>query len=420
MQDGPTFRFPKKFLWGAATSSHQVEGGTENNWTVWEKEHALFLARGSKKAYDTPAVHWYRMQDAAIDPNNYISGRAVDHFHKYEQDFDIAKRLNHNAHRLSIEWSRIEPKRGEYNKAALDHYRRVIRALRKRGIEPMVTLFHFTLPTWVEAQNGFLNAQTVKDFVNYATVVVDALGDEVEYWCTINEPEVFVSFSYFFGFWPPQKKNLPASIYAYTRILPQAHIKVYKMIKKRYPEAKVGASKNYTWFVPARWGLAYLMAKFWRWWVNYNFLDQICRYQDFVGINYYFKNNVRTFKAAMDEQNPSDMGWGLHPEGIYVAITDLSKRFRKPIIITECGLADSQDESRAWYIKEILRNVHRAMTEGADVRGFFYWALLDNFEWDKGYWPNFGLVKVNRTTMKRTLRPSAKVYAQIIKDGGLD
>ncbi|MEI7819026.1 MAG: glycoside hydrolase family 1 protein [bacterium] len=420
MNRKPLLHFPKGFLWGSATSAHQVEGGMNNNWSDWEKEHSAVLARGSAKAFDTPSVHWYRIKNDAIDPLNYISGKSVDHYNRYQEDFDIAKSLHHNAHRFSIEWSRVEPRRGEYDEAEIQHYRHVIKALRARQIEPLVTLFHFTVPHWVSAQGGFMNPETAKDFERYADRMAQEFGDDVTYWCTINEPEVLSTFSYFFGVWPPQEKSFWKAIRAYFSVMPAAHRAAYRAIKKHSPHAQIGVAKNNSYYTASGRIVSPLVKRFWNWWGDHLFLDRIKDCQDYIGLNYYFKFNFKGFKSEMDQQNPSEMGWGLHPEGIRILLNDLAKRYHKPIIITEAGVSDSQDELRGWYIKNLLRNVHAAMTEGADVRGFMCWSLLDNFEWDKGFWPKFGLVSVDRTTMKRTIRASAWEYAKIIKAEGLD
>lgn len=416
----PYLKFPENFFWGASTSAHQVEGGTDNNWTQWEREHAALLARGSKKAFDTPSVHWYRVKDRALDPANYISGIGVDHFHHFEQDFKLAHKLNHNAHRLSIEWSRIQPRRGVVDERAIEHYRRVIKTLRSLQMEPLVTLFHFTLPDWVADQGGFSSSRTIQDFIEYVRIVATALGDDVQYWCTINEPEVFATFSYIFGLWPPQQRSHWLGARAYASILPRAHIGAYKAIKAINPQAQVSVSKNNMWYCATGKTIAPIMARAWWWWANHLFLDRIRKYQDFIGLNYYFKFNFYGFRGEIDQQNPSELGWGLHPEGIDILLRDLHKRYHKPIMITEVGIADSQDESRSWYIKEILRNIHKSIAAGVDVRGFLYWSLLDNFEWDKGFWPEFGLIHVDRKTQKRTVRQSAKDYAKIIINNGLD
>lgn len=416
----PHFRFPNNFFWGSATSAHQVEGGLDNNWTTWEREHAADLARGSQKAFDTDAVHWYRVKDQALDPSNYISGQAVDHYNRYRQDFDMARDLNHNMYRFSIEWSRIEPQPGQYDESELAHYRDVLRALHARDIEPMVTLFHFSLPKWVEARGGWTKPETIKAWKGFVSKVVEELGDDVNYWCTINEPEVFSTFSYALGYWPPQRKSILQAARAYASVLPRAHIAAYKIIKRHNPKAKVGASKNNMWYQATGRVVSPILERLIVWWANHLFLDKIKKYQDYIGFNYYFKFNLKGFGGVIDQQNPSEMGWGLHPEGVTVLLEDLHRRYGKPIIVTECGLADSTDELRAWYLKEVLRAVHRAMEAGVQVQGFLYWSLLDNFEWDKGFWPQFGLVSVDRTTQKRTIRQSAREYAAIIEADGLD
>ena len=416
----PKYAFPNDFLWGTALSAHQVEGDQNNNWTDWEKEHASELARGARKAFDNPSVHWYRIKDEAIDPANYISGRAADHYRHFEADFALAKKLNHTAHRFSIEWSRVEPRRGDYNDAAIEHYRKVLVALRAKGIEPIVTLHHFTLPHWVQEQGGFSSARTIADFARFAGKMASEYNEHVRWWCTVNEPELFSSFSYYFGLWPPQDKSIFKASYAYYSVFVRAHKAAYRAIKHVNPRAMVGAAKNNSHYVAKDKLIAPFVKRFADWWGNHAFYDRVRHECDFLGINYYFRFNFKGFRAEMDQQNPSDLGWGLHADGLYATLMDLHHRYRLPIMVTEAGVADSQDEVRAWYIKELLRNIHRAMQAGVDVRGFMYWALLDNFEWDKGFWPKFGLIEVDRKTMKRTIRPSALEYAKIIKAGGLD
>ncbi|MCC7543339.1 glycoside hydrolase family 1 protein [bacterium] len=416
----PKLVFPKDFLWGSATSAHQVEGNQNNNWTDWEKERAAALARGAKKAFDNPSVHWYRIKEAAVDPMNYISGRAVDHYRRYEEDFDYAKKLRHNAHRFSIEWSRIEPRRGGYDERQIEHYRKVIRALRRRGIEPLVTLHHFTLPHWVQAQGGFASARTVEDFARFAGKMASEYNEDVQWWCTVNEPELFASFSYYFGLWPPQSKNVFKASYAYYSVFVRAHKAAYKAIKHVNPHAMVGAAKNNSYYVVQDKVLSPLTYSFAQWWGNHAFFDRTHKYMDYLGLNYYFRFNIVKGRVIMDQQNPSDLGWGLHAEGLYEILKNLHGRYHLPVVVTEAGAADGQDEVRAWYIKELLRNIHRAMSEGVDVRGFMYWSLMDNFEWDKGFWPKFGLLEVDRKTMLRSVRPSAYEYAKVIRAGGLD
>lgn len=413
-------RFPKNFLWGAATSAHQVEGGLHNNWTVWEKNHAERLAAGSKKAYDTPSVHWRKIKEQAQDPDNYISGAACDHYNRYEEDFDIAHSLGHNVHRFSIEWSRIEPRRGEYDEDEMEHYKNVIAAIKKRGMEPFVTLFHWTTPVWVSEQNDWHSRQTTHDFLSFVEYVVTSLKDDVKFWTVYNEPEIFTEMSYFEGYWPPGDKNFLSALGVYHRLI-RTHKKCYKLIKSIAPNSQVGVTVNNGFIDPQTKGIvSYLASKIAKWWANDYFLNRTRGKFDFIGLNYYFHVYIRGVKVVLSSRDPQDMGWGMYPSGIYNVLADL-KKYRQPVYVTECGVADSEDVYRGWYITEVLKEVHRAIEQGVDVRGFMYWALLDNFEWDKGFWPRFGLVEVDyKHGRKRIIRDSARTYARIIKAGGIE
>lgn len=412
-------QFPDGFLWGAATSAHQVEGGLHNNWTVWEKKNAERLAAGSRKAYDLPSIHWRAIKKHAQDPKNYISGFACDHYNRYEEDFDIAQNLGHNVHRFSIEWSRIEPKRGQFDDEEIEHYRAVIRALKKRGMEPFVTLFHWTTPIWVSERGNWYSRRTSKDFLRYVEYVVRALGDDVTYWTTFNEPEVFCQMSYHRGYWPPEGKSFIRAVLIGRRLI-RVHRRAYRLIKRLWPESQVGATINNIHISGHNNWLGRLVGKVAMFFANDFFISGIWRHQDFIGINYYFHMVIDGVRIRFSTTDPTDMGWGMYPEGIYRVLRRL-RHLHKPIFITECGVADREDIYRSWYIREVLIWVHRAIADGVDVRGFMYWSLLDNFEWDKGFWPCFGLVEVDyKRDRKRCLRSSAKSYARIIKANGVE
>ncbi len=379
-------KFPDGFLWGSATSAHQVEGGNHNDWTEWEKKNAERLSRESGKKYPS---------------ENYISGQAADHYHRYEEDFNIAQSLGQNAHRFSIEWSRIEPEEGKFNEEEIDHYRKVIRALRQRRLEPFVSLYHWTLPLWIRDSGGWENEKTTRYFVRYVEKVTSALPG-VKFWITLNEPMVYASHSYFKGNWPPQKK----SIVVYLRVISNlicAHRSAYAALKSIRPFAQVGIAKNNIDF-----GGRFRPGA--HWWWNRRFLDKIRDYQDFIGLNYYF--------GQCRSKEKSDLGWSICPEGIYRVLKDL-RRYQKPVYITENGIADARDVYREKFIKEHLKWVQQAIQEGVDIRGYLYWSLLDNFEWSEGFWPRFGLVEVDYKTMRRTIRLSARAYAEICESNTL-
>ena len=419
MQDG----FSEKFLFGASTSSHQVEGGTENDWSVWEAQAAPRLASRARKNPPTGGWPEHILNPPAGGPNpleeeNYISGKACDHYNRYEEDFDIAKRLGHTAHRFSIEWSRIEPEEGRFDLEAIDHYRKVIRALRARGMEPFVTLWHFALPLWLSRRGGVLAADFPERFALYAKRVWEGLGEDVSFWVTINEPEIYAMNGYCKGVWPPGKKNVFSCLRA-LRHMVRAHRAAYRVLKRVSPEAYVGIAKHNVYF-EADGGQAwnrFLKSVADRWW-NRWFLDRIKDTQDFIGINYYFHNRIAGWFGKNEDHRTSDMGWELYPEGIKAVIEEL-KGYDKPLYITENGLADAEDKNRTRFIEESLAAVREAIKAGADVRGYFYWSLLDNFEWDKGFWPRFGLVEVNYRTRERKIRPSAWAYKRIIENANI-
>ncbi|NCQ02713.1 glycoside hydrolase family 1 protein [Candidatus Wolfebacteria bacterium] len=410
-----TLKFPKGFYWGSATSAHQVEGNNVNDWSEWEKKNAERLAKEAKEKWQP----WQQEKfPEMFNPENYISGRACDHYHLYEQDFDIAKKLGHNAHRFSIEWSRIEPEQGKFNEKEIEHYRKVIITLKGLEIEPFVTIWHWPIPIWLRDKGGWENKKITDYFERYAEKISNALGENVKFWITLNEPEIYASNSYFAGVWPPQKKNL----FAYLRVLNnliKAHRKAYGVIKKANSNSKIGIAKNNIYFEAYQNKLVNrVLKKFIDWWWNFYFLNRIRNHQDFIGLNHYFHNRINYGFNKNENKKISDIGWELYPEAIYYVLKDL-KRFNKPIYITENGLADGGDKKRSWFILESLKNIGKAINEGVNVRGYLHWSLMDNFEWDKGFWPRFGLVEVNYKTLERKIRPSALQYAKICKTNEL-
>ena len=409
-------RFPENFYWGSATSAHQVEGGNVNDWSVWEKASADRLAKEAERKFGY-LPNWPEIKEQAQNPKNYISGRACEHYNRYEEDFDIAKSLRHNAHRFSIEWSRIEPEEGKWDEKEIEHYRQVVRALRSRGLEPFVTLWHWPVPLWLRDKGGVKSKSFPENFARYAEQMAKELPD-IRFWITLNEPEIYSASAYLKGVWPPQKRCLK-SYWRVTKNLIHAHRLAFDVIKKIMPNAKVGIAKNNIYFEPYQNKfINRLLKKLIDWLWNFYFLDKISDRQDFIGLNHYFHNRIDYGFNKNENKKTSDMGWELYPEGIYHVLKNL-KKYGKPVYITENGLADARDINREWFIKESLKNIRKAIREGVDVRGYFYWSLLDNFEWDKGFWPRFGLVEIDYKTMERKIRPSARAYAEICKNNSL-
>lgn len=391
--------FPTNFLWGAATSAHQVEGGNHNDWTEWEK---LGLVKNKER-----------------------SGRASGHFERFRQDFALAKELGHNAHRFSIEWSRVEPRPGFFDLEVIEHYRQVLEELRRLEIEPIVTLHHFTNPIWMTEYGAWNASRSVDDFGHYVQAIVKELGHLVTYWVTINEPTVYTSLGYLSDIWPPQRKNLFAAWTAIRRLV-KAHRLAYQIIHRHIPHAKVGVANNLNDFVASRPSnlLDKGLARFSDFWHNRWWLDETHQTQDFIGLNYYFRHPLR-MKPGMNlarltgpETDPStvksDMGWEIYPAGMANVLQWLSL-YHRPIIVTENGIADAADKLRAGFIRDHVAVIARALAQKIDIRGYLYWSLLDNFEWREGFGPRFGLVAVDYRTMARTVRSSAYEYKKIIQ-----
>lgn len=409
-----TRTFPKGFLWGAALSSHQAEGGTDNDWSEWEK-----------------------------DPGHIIDGTksdvACDHFNRYAQDFALAKSLGQNAHRLSIEWSRIEPVEGQWNMDAVVHYRKVLEELRAVGLEAMVTCWHFTLPRWFAEKGGWEAPDAVRSFKRYCEFLAREYGDLVGQWVTINEPMVYLLQAYGSGAWPPGKRDPIANIHVFSKMC-LAHQAAYKAMHRALDskfrlatgEAKpvmIGVAQNVMTYEPYR---KYSMVdNLFVWFADKMYNRQFFIWtrgaHDFIGINYYFHYRIKYlptkasqffYEVHTENREVSDLGWELNPEGIFEAIASMS-RYKKPIYITENGVANADDGKRPRLLVASLKEVYHAIQAGIDVRGYFHWSLLDNFEWERGFSGRFGLVAVDYATQKRTPRRSAYVYEEICRENGI-
>ncbi len=413
MQKKPDTAFGKKFLWGAATSAHQVEGGTHNQWSVWELEHAKTRAAQAPHHWGDEAS-WSEIENEATDPSTYVSGTGVDHFERYEQDFELLREMNMNAFRFSIEWSRIEPQEGAWNASAIQHYKDYVRALKKRGIEPVVTLFHFTLPVWFAGMGGFEKRSNVKYFVRFAEKIIHELGPHVRLIITINEPEVYAHESYYAGNWPPNVTSKVKFIQVLNN-LALAHNRAADAIHAMNRRYKVSVAKNSVYFYAGDDAvLSRKAADLMQYFQDDYFLKKVIKRCDFVGVNFYFSHRVYGYRIHSPHLKTSDMGWDLSPADIQFALERLYEKYNLPLIITENGLADGQDRHRRWWITQTLVGIQRAMENGVRIDGYLHWSLLDNFEWDKGFWPRFGLASVDRVSGRRTLRPSAVWFGKVI------
>ena len=397
-------KFPKGFLWGTASAAYQVEGDIRNcDWWEWEQKPGR-IANG-----DSASV-------------------ACDHYNRYREDFQLLRELNQNAHRLSIEWSRIEPSEGVFDSRQIRHYRDVLGELREQAILPMVTLHHFTSPLWFARKGGWTSPEAPRAFLSYVRRAVDELGDLVGIWCTVNEPSIYAANGWITGEFPPGRHGDIVAQYRVTRHMHRAHELAYAAIKKRYPDAPVGLSHHKFLLVPAsskrrdRLAAAAAQGVTDRWPVAPGRLRPIvAATSDYIGIAHYWGQ-----LCAFDPRRPQDqfvrrfnppgrlteMGFVSDPSWMRGVLGAL-RRYGKPVYITENGLATEDDGWRERYLQDVLGEVHAAIHEGVDVRGYFHWTNMDNFEWARGYSCHFGLIAVDRKTQERTVKPSGRAYARI-------
>ncbi len=401
-----TLSFPSSFLFGTATSATQVEGGCgTSDWARFARE------AGRVKHGDGPDV-------------------ACDSWRRWREDIALQRELGLDAYRMSVEWARIEPRAGEIDRGALDEYRQMLGGLRDAGIEAMVTLHHFTLPTWLADRGGLLAEEFVERLARFAKVVIDALGDLSRLWVTINEPNVLAAHAYLLGVWPPGMKS-PRLAWRAQKALLRAHDAAYRALKDaRGDTVQVGVAHHLRTIEPERPALrrdraaATLFARVF----NDAFANAVIehRTQDFLGINYYSRDLVRfsprhpgelfVSRSVPTGAEVSDLGWEIYPQGLGQVVRTWAGRSGLPVYITENGIADARDARRAAFIQSHLAELAKALADGIDVRGYFYWSLLDNFEWAEGYEPRFGLVHVDYSTGVRTIRGSARAYARIARD----
>ncbi len=336
--------------------------------------------------------------------------------------------FHNNAHRLSISWARLEPKEGKFDKKEVKHYRQVLEELKRLKMKTMVTLHHFVNPLWFSEKGGWEKKENLKYFERYINFCIDNFGNLIDYWVVFNEPNVYINSSYLQGTWPPQEKSLLKALKVYFNIA-AAHRKAYKIISKDIPKPQIGAAIHMVAFKASLPWDRILVAPS-RFFSNYSYLALTKRCHDFMGINYYayhvskLKDIFFKFAASFESEEAiveefTDMGWPIYPQGIYRVVKEAWSKYKLPIFITENGLADSKDKKRAKYIIDHLSWLHRAIEEGVDVRGYFHWTLMDNFEWHVGRKARFGLFETNYKTLERRPRKSAFVYGKIARTNSI-
>ncbi len=396
---------------GVATAATQIEGGrARTNWHRWAEQGHI---------------------DDGSSPV-----RATDHWNRVGQDIELLGELGVRHYRMGLEWARIEPEPGVFDAAAIQHYRDELEQLRAAGITPLVTLHHFNNPLWFEDDGGFLSASAIDTFLRYTERVVNELGDLVEEWITINEPNIYGTHGYLFGEWPPGIKDLKTTIRVF-QVMAEVHIRAYELIHRLRPGSRVGVAQHLRIFAPKlRFHPRHVFsAKLLTW------LFQTCiqlamnsgrfryplvqprgirpgRYYDFLGINYYSRSTVTSLQDAVaGHVEVNDLGWEIYPEGLIRIARELHDRHPDvPIYVTENGTADATDAFRSRFIYDQLKLIGES---GLPIQRYYHWTFIDNWEWAVGEAARFGLVHCDFETQERTMKDSGRFFAGIAADGGV-
>jgi beta-glucosidase len=419
----PTYHFPKGFLWGTATAAHQVEGNNTNNqWWKWEQE-------GHTNGKSGLACDWW-------------GGR-------WREDFDRAAEAGQNAHRMSVEWSRIQPAPDRWDEDALERYRAMLRGLHERGLTPLVTLHHFTDPIWLGEKGGWETEAVVPLFERFVRKTVEALKEYCTLWCTVNEPNVYALSGYANGAFPPGVNDLKRAVGVEANLL-RGHAAAYRAIHEIQREARVGYALHYRPMAAKRnWSpLDGFMRRLRYSGINMAFPSGISAgvlkspvgnisipeakgTQDYLGINYYSQDTISfnllnskelfTHSGFPDDADFSENKFIANiPEGFFDTLKWAVRTYPNlPILVTENGVEDSKDKMRPRYLAQHVHQMWRAVNFNWPVKGYFHWSLVDNFEWERGWTQRFGLWALDIETQKRTKRPSADLYAAICHENGL-
>jgi beta-glucosidase len=441
------YQFPPDFLWGAATSAYQIEGSPLADGAGHSVWHRFSHTPGHVRMGDTGDV-------------------ACDHYQRYPSDVELMAELGLCAYRFSMSWSRVFPAgRGQINSRGLDFYARLIDALLARDIRPVVTLYHWDLPAALDDLGGWLNRDIAGWFADYASAAFRALGDRVDLWTTLNEPWVVVDGGYLHGVLAPGHRNLfEAPIAAHNLLRAHAEaVRAYRAegrgaiglvvnIEPKHPASERKSDREAAdrahaymnrWFLdPVFLGqypdeLGPMFGAAWPAFAPAD-LDAVREPFDFLGVNYYTRSVVRdaprrlpprAMRVVQRRATHTRTHWEVYPQGLTDTLTWIRERYgEKPVYVTENGAAfydppvagdGVRDPLRITYLREHLRAARRAMDLGVDLRGYFVWSLLDNFEWALGYTKRFGIVHVDYETLERTPKESARFYADVIRTNGM-
>jgi beta-glucosidase len=407
-------KFPHGFLWGAATAAHQVEGGNTNS-DAWLLEHI------DGTIYSEP------------------SGDACDHYHRYPEDIALLAGLGFNAYRFSIEWARIEPAEGEFSLAQLEHYRRMLAACHEHGLKPVVTLHHFTSPRWIAGRGGWESLQTAAFFARYCERVAKHLGDLIAIACTINELNlgILLQQSGFLhndgvilgahwrnaaaralGVEPEMFSSFPFCVRSRScGVLLEAHRRAAQALRAagNFAVGMTVAMIDLQAMPGAEEIRDRAVAE------SLDIFLEAARADDFVGVQCYTRQRIGPAGLLPPEPGAefTQMGYEFWPDAVQATIRHASAKVQVPVIVTESGIATDDEPRRIAYVEHVLTGIAQCVRDGIDVRGYFYWSLLDNFEWLFGYRPKFGLIAVDRQSQRRTVKPSAEWLGRIARNNEL-
>jgi beta-glucosidase len=370
---------------------------------------------------------WWDFEHAPSSAARESSGDGIDQFHRYAEDFKLLKSLGHNAHRLSLEWSRIEPAPGEFSRAAVSHYRRVLTTLIETGLTGFVTLHHFTLPRWFAQRGGWLGPDAVELFERYCKHVAAELGDLMPFVCTINEPQMLALHGYLEGYHPPGVTN--AILWKRVgRVLLQAHQAAVRVIRGGNGKSQTGLVAQLPLLAPIREDEAcQAFCRAMRSEIVDLYVDGLTGPDrgDWFGVQYYRKQWVDPASPTLFADPPpgsklTQMGWAVYPDGLRQMLHRAADA-GLPLYVTENGIATEDDTARIDYLESHLAAVAQAIKEGIDVRGYIHWSAFDNFEWSEGFGPKFGLIAVDRDrNFKRIPKPSAYAFGRVATTRRLD
>jgi beta-glucosidase/6-phospho-beta-glucosidase/beta-galactosidase len=399
------FEFPDDFMFGVSNAASQVEDGINDPWME-------FAGKGKSKGFTNHA-----------NPKDKIR-----FWSDPDTELDLASELGVQVFRMSVSWHRLVPKKpvkpGVQNTQALEGYKQILSKIKSRGMKVMLTLYHHSMPQWAIDMGGWANPELIKHFVAMSNDVYAALGSQVDYWNTFNEPNVYAMFTYVAGIWPPGKASILNAIalgplykgdfYVALENMAKGHNEVYTSFKKKNVKVQIGIAHNTASYKQGSMLSYFSVLLSWKY-MNHYFPDMVKNHLDFMGINYYGSEYMTMTGIHFDDRAEyNDAGRAIDPKGLYMMIKTFYQRYQKPIFITENGTADEDDIIRPAYLIEHLVAVHKALSEKVPVMGYIYWTLTDNFEWSDGYCPKFGLVALDRKQFIREKRDSFELYQGII------